>query len=214
MVPLFVRLAGARVVVVGAGPVAEAKLLPLVDAGASVSVVAPEATSALEQAAAEGRLRWEPRAWCEDDLEGAVLVIAGTGDPGVNAAVAAAAERRGTFCVRVDREGAGSADFGAVVRRGSLTMAVSTSGRAPALARQVRRHLDDAYGPEWGAAVDLYAALREDPEVQAALAPLSDEERRQRWRAIPLADILKTLRTGRFSDAKRAATACLSSSSD
>ncbi len=214
MVPLFVRLSGARVVSVGAGPVATSKLLPLVEAGARVDVVAPEATPALQEAAATGLLEWEQRAWREDDLTGAVLVIAGTADPAINAAVAAAAEARCTLCVRVDSEGEGTADLGAAVRRGSLTLAVSTSGRAPALARQVRRELEASYGPEWGDAVELYAAVREDPDVRAMLAPLSDDERRRRWRAIPLTDILRTLRTGRFSDAKRAVTACLSSSSD
>jgi siroheme synthase-like protein len=214
MVPLFVRLDGARVVGVGAGPIAAAKLLPLVEAGALVAVVAPAASTEVREAAAAGRLSWAARAWCDDDLDGAVLVVAGTSDAAVNTAVAAAAAARGTLCVRVDREGDGSADLGAVVRRGSLTLAVSTAGRAPALARQIRRALEDAYGPEWGDAVELYAELREDPEVRAALAPLSDEERRRRWRAIPLPDILHLLRTSRLSDAKRAARACLSSSSD
>jgi precorrin-2 dehydrogenase/sirohydrochlorin ferrochelatase len=213
-VPLFLRLAGARVVCVGAGAVAGAKVLPLVDAGADVVVVAPAATQAVADAAAAGLLTWHARGWAEADLDGAYLVVAGTADAGMNAAVAAAAAARSTLCVRVDREGDGTADFAAVVRRGDLTLAVSTGGRAPALARRLRGDLQERYGPEWADAVALYGELREDARIRQALAALSSEERRRRWRSLPLTDILRMLRTGRYSEAKRAASSCLSSSSD
>jgi siroheme synthase-like protein len=213
-VPLFVRLEGARVVCVGAGPVAAGKALPLLDAGADLVVVAPDAVPEVRAAAEASRLTWRVRGWEPQDLEGALLVVAGTADPQVNAEVADAAAKHGRLCVRVDREGEGSADLASVVRRGALTLAVSTSGRAPALARRVREELEADFGPEWGEAVELYAVLRADEQVRAALAGLPDAERRARWRAIPLPDILDLLRSGRFSDAKRAASACLSSSSD
>lgn len=208
--PLFVRLAGARVVAVGAGPVAASKVLPLVDEGAEVVVVAPDADPALRDAARDGRLTWRARPWSDGDLDGALLVVAATASAEVNAAVAEAAARRATLCVRVDRAGDGTADFAAALRRGALTLAVSTSGRAPALARHLRAELESAYGPEWAAAVDLYAALRADP----ALSGLDDRARRARWRALPHADILALLRSGRAVDAQRLAQACLSSSSD
>lgn len=208
--PLFVRLAGARVLGVGAGPVAAAKLLPLVGEGAEVVVVAPDAVDEVAAAAAAGRLTWHRRGWEPADLDGALLVVAGTGDPLVNEAVAKEAAARATLCVRVDRDGAGSADFAGVVRRGPLTLAVSTAGRAPVLARRLRAELEAAYGPEWGDAVTLYGELRDE----VALADLPPDERRRRWRAIPVTDILALLRSGRYSDAKRAAAACLSSSSD
>jgi precorrin-2 dehydrogenase/sirohydrochlorin ferrochelatase len=213
-IPLFVRLAGARVVCVGAGPVAASKVLPLAEAGAEVVVVAPEAVAAVREAAAAGRLAWHTRGWSEADLDRAHLVVAGTAAPDVNAAVAAAAAARATLCVRVDREGDGTADFAGVVRRGDLTLAVSTGGRAPALARWLRADLEERYGPEWGDAVALYAELRADPHIRSALAALDPEERRRRWRSLPLTDILRMLRTGRYPEAKRAASSCLSSSSD
>lgn len=212
-VPLFVRLAGQRVVCAGAGPVAAAKVLPLVDEGAEVVVVAPEAVPDVRGAAAEGRLTWHARPWNPADLDGALLAIAATADPAHNAEVVRAAGERSTLCVRVDAGGDGTADFAGVVRRGPLTFAVSTGGLAPTLSRHLRAELERTYGPEWGDAVALYGQLREDAGITAALAGLGSEERRRRWRAIPLTDILTMLRTGRFSDAKRAASACLSSSS-
>ncbi|MPZ86638.1 MAG: siroheme synthase [Nitriliruptorales bacterium] len=212
-VPLFVRFDGARVVSVGAGPVAASKALPLLDAGADLVVVAPTASPDIARAAAAGRLTWHRRGFQEADLEGAVLVIAATADPERNAAVARAAADRATLCVRVDRGGQGTAALAGVVRRGALTLAVSTSDQAPALARHLRTELDGAYGPEWGELVALYAELRSDPEIADALAGLTDVQRRARWRAIPVPDILRLIRTGRHSDAKRVASACLSSSS-
>lgn len=212
-VPLFVRFDGARVVSVGAGPVTAAKALPLLDAGADLVVVAPTASPDIARAATAGRLTWHRRGFEEADLDGAVLVIAGTSDPERNAAVARAAVDRATLCVRVDRGGHGSADLAGIVRRGPLTLAVSTSGQAPALARHLRIELEGAYGPEWGELAALYAELRSAPEIVAALAGLTDGQRRRRWRAIPVPDILRLIRTGRRSDAKRVASACLSSSS-
>lgn len=210
---LVVRLTGARVLGVGAGPVAAAKLLPLVETGADVHVVAPEVGSALQEAADAGRLTLHRRSWAPDDLDGAVLVVAGTADPAVNAAVVAEAAARATLCVRVDREGDGSADFAATVRRGALTLAVSTGGLAPALARHVRAELDRSYGPEWGSLAALYAELRQDAAVRAVLVDLPQDERRRRWRSISVPDMLALLRNGSPAEAKRAATACLSSSS-
>jgi len=209
-VPLLVRLDGARVVCVGAGPVAAAKALPLLDEGADLVVVAPEA---VELIAAEPRLTWLRRPWSPEDLDGAVLVIAATASPTVNETVTAEAARRSTLCVRVDRDGSGSADMAAAIRRGPLTIAVGTDGRAPAAARLVKHEIEARIGPEWGALVQLYAELRDDPVVRAALAGVDDAERRRLWRALPAADILRFLLIGDAASAKRVATACLSSSS-
>lgn len=212
--PLSVRLVGLPVVGVGAGRVAAAKLLPMVDGGARVTVVAPHASRAIAQLADGDRLTWHRRTWTEADLDGAMLVVAGTDDAEVNAAVVAAATARGTLSIRVDAEGEGSADVAAAVRRGPLTIAVATGGNAPALAARLKEELGAAYGPEWGELAAIYGELRRDPDVRAALSGCSADQRRQRWRALPVTDILRLIRTGRRLEAKRVASACLSSSSD
>jgi len=219
-VPLLVGLAGRRVVGVGGGAVATAKLLPLAEAGAEVIVVAPNVQG--ELAAAAGVVH--RRAYSgPQDLAGAFLAVAATADASVNAWVAADAEALATLCVRVDRDpdaataprsAAGSAAFAAAVRRGPLTIAVSTGGQAPSLARLLRAELEDTYGPEYGEVAALLGELRGDPAVRRHLATLDSDGRRAAWRAIPLADILRLIRKGLVLDARELALACLSSSSD
>jgi siroheme synthase-like protein len=182
-VPLVARLAGQRVVCVGGGPVAAAKALPLLDAGADLLVVAPTAVEGIRAAAVAGRLRWERRVYAAGDLDRALLALAATADPGVNARVAAEAARRPCLCVRVDSGAAATASFAAAVRRGPLTIAVSTDGRAPVLSRWLRQRLEAEYGPEWGELAALLGELRASPEVEAAMAGLDAAGRARRWRA-------------------------------
>ncbi|MBA2730601.1 MAG: siroheme synthase [Euzebyaceae bacterium] len=212
--PLLVGLAGRRVVGVGGGAVATAKLLPLAEAGAKVIIVAPNVQRELAASAVVHR---RPYAGPQD-LAGAFLVVAATADASVNARVAADAEALATFCVRVDRDpdatAPGSAAFASAVRHGPLTIAVSTDGQAPSLARWLRGELEDAYGPEYGELAALLGELRRDPQVRRHLASLDSAGRRAAWRAIPLADILRLIRKGSVLDARELALACLSSSSD
>jgi uroporphyrin-III C-methyltransferase / precorrin-2 dehydrogenase / sirohydrochlorin ferrochelatase len=99
---LGLRLHGRRVVVVGGGAVATRRIPALLDAGADIVLVSPSVTASLEDLAAAGRIRWEPRGYADGDCAGAWLVCACTDDPEVNAAVAAAAERQRTWYVRAD----------------------------------------------------------------------------------------------------------------
>jgi siroheme synthase-like protein len=80
-------------------------------------------------------------------------------------------------------DGGGTAALPAVVRRGPLTLTVSTSGRAPALSRYVRERLEAEYGPEWGEVASLMGELRTDERVRAVLQGAEASERRRRWRA-------------------------------
>ncbi|GAA3393527.1 uroporphyrinogen-III C-methyltransferase [Cryptosporangium minutisporangium] len=122
--PVGLRLTGRRVLVVGGGTVAQRRVSGLLDAGAQIVLVAPEATPALDALAAAGRLRWERRGYAEGDVEGAWYVVAATDVPEVNATVAEAAERAHTFCARADDGSDASAWTPAVGRHGQLTVAV------------------------------------------------------------------------------------------
>jgi len=135
--PVFLKLAGRRVVVVGAGPVAASKVKSLLDAGAQVTVVAPEIRPELERT----EITLVRRAFRPSDLDGAWLVVAAS-PPDVNRQVRAAAERRRVFVNAVDHPETCSAYAGAVLTRGGLTLAISSNGEAPALAGLLREALE------------------------------------------------------------------------
>ena len=137
LLPLFLTLAGRDVVLVGGGPVATSKLQALVDAGARVRVVAPVVTPEIERAGVE----IARRAFVAADLDGAWLVVAAA-TPEVNREVAAAAESRRLFVNAVDDPANASAFLSGTVRRDGVTIAVSTSGEAPALTALLREALD------------------------------------------------------------------------
>lgn len=213
-VPVLLYPARLRVLCVGGGVVATGKVRDLLDGGARVRVIAPDVSATLREAADEGRLVWRRATYRPGDVGDASLVIAATGSPEVNAAVAADADAAGRLCVRVDDGPAGSAAMMGAVRRGPLVLGVATTGAAPALTRMVRRELADRYGPEHGVLAGLCAELRRDPTVAAALAVLDVDTRRARWRRVYHPDILGLIRAGRLDQAKEAALACLLSSSD
>jgi siroheme synthase-like protein len=150
LLPLFLKLDGREVLVVGGGAVAERKIAALVEARASVRVVSPEATEGVQRAAADGAIRWERRAFAEADAEGAWLVFAATSDAAVQRAAAEAAKARRVFCVAVDDPPNASAYSGAVVRRPPFLVAISSQGATPALTRLLREVIEHVLpGEAW-----------------------------------------------------------------
>jgi siroheme synthase-like protein len=135
--PIFLKLAGRRVLVVGGGPVAASKLRGLLDAEATVVVVAPDVVPEIAAAPVE-ILR---RPFVPEDLGGISFVVAAA-PPDVNREVAAAAHPRGLFVNAVDDMESATAYMGAIVRRAGVTMALSTDGEAPALAGLMREALE------------------------------------------------------------------------
>jgi uroporphyrin-III C-methyltransferase / precorrin-2 dehydrogenase / sirohydrochlorin ferrochelatase len=150
LLPLFLNLTGRPVVLVGGGRVASAKLQQLLAVGAEVRVVAPEIGEEIVRATAacpaaqpgqSERVVLHRRAFAASDLDGAWLVVAAA-TPEVNRMVAAAAEERRLFVNAVDDPANASAYLSGVVRRDGVTVAISTSGDAPALTALLREGLD------------------------------------------------------------------------
>jgi siroheme synthase-like protein len=139
--------------------VAERKIAELVETKARVRVVAPEASDTVKGLVAARAIRWDTREFEERDVEGAWLIVAATGDGAVQRAIADAADRRHTFVVAVDDKANASAYGCATLRRGAVSIAISTSGESPALARLIREVLEHAL-PEadW---IDTAKALRD-----------------------------------------------------
>ena len=175
--PVFLKLTGRRVVLVGGGPVATSKLGALLDAGARVTVVAPEVTP--EIAGRGVTVRHRP--FQASDLDDAWLVVAAA-PPAVNRQVAAAAAARHLFVNAVDDPPNASVYLGSVVRRGGVTVAISTDGRAPALAGLIRQALE-ALLPEDEVARWMSAARDQRAEWAATGVPM-DQRRPLLLRAL------------------------------
>ncbi len=165
--PAFLKLEGRTCLVVGGGAIAEQKIGALLEAGASLAVIAPRVSPAIREQARKALLAWRERVFQSSDLDGAWLVIAATGDPAVNEEVFREAERRGVLCNAVDEPERCHFYYPAVVRRGDLQIAISTNGKSPALAQRLRveleAHFDNCYA-EWlqwlGQVRDLYFRAR------------------------------------------------------
>ena len=165
--PLFVDLKGRRCVVVGGGAIAQRKALALVRSGASVSVISPTVTPRLQAVARQGRLRHIARWVRSDDLRGSWLVISATNDPAINARVARAAKRLRIFVNVVDQSALCSFIAPAIFQRGLLTVAFSTAGASPLMAKRLRRAFARRLGGEHARMLRLLEALR--PAVHARL---------------------------------------------
>jgi len=169
--PLFLKLAGRQVLVVGGGPVALGKVRALLEAKAVITVVAPQIEPELEALEKKGNISIAHRSFEQSDVEGSWLVVAAA-PPAVNRSVAAAAESLRLFVLAVDDTSAASAYGAGTLRRGGVTVAVSTDGRAPALAGLLREGLE--------------AVLPDDLESWTVEA----ERQRAAWRAsgVPMAE--------------------------
>jgi siroheme synthase-like protein len=156
--PMMVDLAGRRCLVVGGGRVAERKVALLLESGADVTVVSPVTTQKIADLAARGAIRLARRTARPADLDRVFLAFAATDDAKANQSVAREVRRAGGLVNVADAPEACDFHVPSVVRRGDLTIAISTGGGSPALAKRLRQRLEATIGPEYEA---FLAALRE-----------------------------------------------------
>ncbi|HSI31112.1 MAG TPA: bifunctional precorrin-2 dehydrogenase/sirohydrochlorin ferrochelatase [Miltoncostaeaceae bacterium] len=161
--PMFVDVEGRRCLVVGGGPVATEKVEKLLEHGAVVRLVSPETTDSLAAMVASGAVaEHRARAYAPEDLDGCFLVIAATNLDAVNRMVWQDAEARNLLCNVVDVPPLCNFIVPSIVRRGELALAISTGGASPVVAKHIRRELEQVYGPEWEALVDLLRDVRDE----------------------------------------------------
>lgn len=158
--PAFLDLRGRRCLVVGGGAVGERKVRSLLECGARVRLVSPDVTPGLAALVAAGSIVHRRRRFAARELAGCTLAIAATGVAEVDAAVAAAARRRRVLVNAVDRPAACDFILPSVLRRGGLQIAVSTGGRSPALAREVRKRLEPLFPVDYGEFVERVGRAR------------------------------------------------------
>lgn len=158
--PLFLKLRGRSVLMVGAGTVAAAKLRGLLGSGARVTVVASHASDTVRALGARGELELHERPFEEADVAGRLLVIAATNDSAINARIRRCCQERGVLLNAVDDPD--NCDFfvPGVVDRGAVQVAISTQGASPALVRVLREEIERVLHPSIGRYAELVAAAR------------------------------------------------------
>ena len=174
--PRFLTLAGRPCLVAGAGTVAESKIASLIEADAQVLVVAPDATPRVRAWAEAKRVEWRQRGFQPSDLDGMFIVVAATSSTELHKQIFQEARRRGVLCNIVDVPELCDFYYPAVVQRGALQIAVSTSGQSPALAQRLRIELEEQFGAEYEAWLEYLGEARDklqsrelDPEERKRL---------------------------------------------
>lgn len=160
--PILVDLSGRKVVVVGGGNVAQRKIESLLQYEAEVLVVARELTKRLRDYIKEGKITYLGREFQKEHINDAMLVIAATDDPGLNRLVSTCARDKGSLVNAVDQPADCTFIVPSVLKRGDLLIAISTSGKSPALARKVREDLENHFGEEYEILLILMGNLRKE----------------------------------------------------
>jgi len=197
--PVYLNLKGKRVVVVGGGEVAERKVESLLESEASVVVISPDVTRSLSLLADQNQIEWRDRKYTKGDCVDAALVFSATNDSEISRAVYAEATALGIFVNTADQPALCSFIMPAVVRRGDIGIAVSTSGTSPALAARLRRKISRVIGPEYAQFSQLMARARK--EIRSRVA--SERERKELHYRIIDSDIIKLLRRNDREAAER-----------
>jgi len=192
--PVFlIGLDRRRCVVVGGDGEAERKVEGLLECDAAVTVIASRVTDRVRTLAFERRVIWLRRDYRAGDLKGAWLVIAAGQGPATRSCIWEEARAEQALVNVTDDVEHCNFIAGSIVRRGPLTIAVSTNGCAPALAVRMREWLERELGPEYGEFLELLSSLRED----VARRYSSFESRRELWYRLVDSDVLDHLRSGR-----------------
>lgn len=188
LLPVFVKLEGRPCLVVGGGAIGLQKVRSLLECGANVTVVAPDARDEIRDLDEQRKIVWNRRHYRAEDIQGKQLVIAATSDPKVNHAIYGDAVAAGVLANAVDDPPFCDFYFGSVVRRGPLQIGISTAGESPALAQQLRQKLEVLLDEGTGPWLERLGALRR----QVLAAHPAGEKRK---------DLLRTLATREVCDA-------------
>jgi len=197
--PIYLNLADRRVVVIGGGEVAERKIESLLGTGASIKVVSPEVTARIVVLATEKRIDLHRRPYESGDCLNAMLVLSASDDPAVSRAVFEDARKCGALVNTADQPRLCDFIMPAVVRRGDVAIAISTSGTSPGLAARLRQKIGRLIGPEYGRLAQLLSEAR--PQIRQRVPQEADRKALQ-YRILD-SDIMTYLKENDIAGARR-----------
>lgn len=193
--PVFLNLTGRRCVIIGGGQIAEGKISKLLDSGAQIIVISPDATQGIRGYADRGQIELSLRKYQEGDLKDAFLVVAATNDRVVNQEIFEEAEKSGILLNAVDDMPRCSFIAPSIVEKGPVTVAISTGGASPALARKLRETMEVSSALDWADATNVLSQARQIiKDKQVAIDP-------QRWQCCMTDELLSMVQTGREDEA-------------
>ena len=187
--PIFLNLRNQRALVVGGGEVAERKVATLLETGALVDLVARDLTADLNKRVDADQVRFLGPEFHPGHLDGRFLVIAATDDKELNHRISLEAQQKGMLVNAVDQPADCNFIVPSVLRRGDLSIAISTSGKSPALARKIRKNLEDQFGEEYETFLTLMGRLRSVVLQQG----LSQEENGRIFQGLVHSDLMEAL---------------------
>lgn len=190
--PVYIQLENQPCMVIGGGKIAEGKVEGLLEAGAIVEVISPALTPRLHELVAQRRIKYHERVYRAGDLAGTLMVICATNIPTVNQQVWHEANENHQLVNVVDDTPRCNFIAPAILRNGDLTIAISTSGKAPALAVRLKEKIQKQIGPENARFLEIAGQLRE---------PLAKhipdfETRKKLWYEIVDSDVLQLIADG------------------
>jgi precorrin-2 dehydrogenase/sirohydrochlorin ferrochelatase len=193
--PVFLNLTGRRCVIIGGGQIAEGKISKLLDSGAKIIVISPDATQGIRSFAERGQIELDLRKYQQGDLQGAFLVIAATNDRVVNQEIFEEAEKQGILLNAVDDMPRCSFIAPSIVEKGPVTVAISTGGASPALARKLRENMEVSSALDWADATGVLSKARQIiKDKQIAVDP-------QRWQCCMTDELLTMIQAGHENEA-------------
>ncbi len=207
--PVFLNIQDKPCVVIGGGEVAERKVNILLEEGALVTVVSRDLTDELKELARRGAIQVVPRDYRSGDLKGALIAFSATDNQAVNRRVSEEGRQERVLVNVVDDPELCDFIVPSRIRRGDITIAISTSGRSPALARKIRTDLEASIGPEYDALASLLSQVR--AEMKDSGRKISGDS----WqKALDLEALLPLLKTGKTEQAKKMLVKSLIGSSE
>jgi siroheme synthase-like protein len=196
--PIFLDISGKKCVVIGGGQVAWRKVNTLLENNARVEVISPVICLEIQELAEKGKIRIQQKVYGPGDLKGAVLAIAATDDPETNSWVTGEGREKGVLVNVVDDAGKSDFILPSCLQRGDLTIAVSTSGKSPALARKIRTRLEKQFGKEYSDLTSMINEVRSEMKNQGIRVSSEGWEK-----ALDLDPIVDLLKKGNREEAKQ-----------
>lgn len=196
--PIFLNIKDKKCVVIGGGNVACRKIRALLECGAKVTVISPDFSKNLLKISRQKSIKLIKRSYRKEDIRGATLVIAATDNIEVNRKISEDSKKQGAIVNIVDDMEGSDYIVPSFFRRGSLTIAVSTGGKSPFLAKKIKEMLEDSFGKEYGLLVNLIGNIR------TQMRKTGVKINREKWEsAINIDSLLDFLRKGNIRKAKR-----------